>query len=73
MNDYQRTMQKAEQNTKSFLERERQKKRAESVANSIMFIESDLDKYLESTDETVKHQKLDNIYYHIGVIKGTVE
>lgn len=73
MNDFERTAVKAETSVRANREREENKLCKIEIFNSINHLETSLGKALENTDvETLGESKqhIDNVYYHIGKIKG---
>jgi hypothetical protein len=73
LKEFERTGIKAELNIKQKMKDEVQKAVMVQIASSINHLEISLDKFLQNTKSEELHlnkQEIDNIYYHIGAIKG---
>lgn len=71
--DFHRTMREAEQRIKDHLAAVKQKESHSEIFFSCQHLEIILDNLLENlTTDTIKERKdeIENIYYHIGKIKG---
>lgn len=71
--DFQRTMREAEQKIKDHLAMLNKKEADSQIYSSCGALENSIDKIVDNlTTDAVKELKehIDNIYYHIGKIKG---
>ena len=71
--EFQRTMRSAEKSIKDGLEATKLGNAKSQIHNSCTHLEISLEKFLENTtvDELqLNREHIDNIYYHLGAIKG---
>ncbi len=71
--DFKRTMREAERRIKDHLAAVKKKESESEIYFSCQHLEISLDNLLENlTTDTIKERKdeIENIYYHIGKIKG---
>lgn len=75
LKEFARTMQKAEKQIRDKINSEKQKASDAQVYSSCSHLEISLDKLLENmTTESITENKqhIDNIFYHIGAIRGSL-